>query len=64
MSATREHRNAGRVSDAIDVVSKALDVAADTYLTLAADLPDDFPPLDRALLEARERVQALARLAE
>lgn len=57
MSATREHRNAQVVTDAISVAASALNAAENLYHALGHALPDDFPALDFS--EAHEEMAEL-----
>jgi hypothetical protein len=60
MSATREHRHAGMVEDAIASIGTAITVAEHLAGTLAGNLPDDYEgPLVAGLARVREAQQAL-----
>lgn len=43
MSATREHRNACAVEDAVEAIRKSIATAQNLLDALAAVLPDDYP---------------------
>lgn len=42
MTSTREHRNAGKVDDAITAIGVAISVAENTLEILAGNLPDEY----------------------
>jgi hypothetical protein len=61
MTATREHRNAGKIEDAVAVVGGSITVTEHLAHVIWLHLPDDFAPgFHQAMAELRaahERVQ-------
>lgn len=65
MSATREHRNAARIDDAVAKIAEAIAETNRLLDTLAAYLPDDYPFQDvtdalEMVDEARKRLTEVA----
>jgi hypothetical protein len=65
MTATREHRNAGEIEEAVAAIGSAIEEAQALLERLAAALPDDYPywEMEEALAKlqrAHHRAQMVA----